>query len=429
MADSESQGNHAALDFFHHLTTAMEEEEENDCRNEKTLPKEEIQSSPWKKTTDFEEPMLGHFYTFQKLLKNGMEELDLASAEIRRVVKHREQEILDLRSKIDHQQENLIKYKNMEEKLRKEIEKQRHQFQAEMEMKKNENLNLKKKIEEIGKTSIIEIEKLQSKLKDKDQELQNLKNELKEKEELLSKQKSSPSSSSLDENVKKDFEIQIKKKEQEIEVLNSTIALMTSELEEYRSHPDGVNTAALLSKDGELKVLRARLEQQREEMQALREQLLSKGKQDEVVKNSFTKEIQSLRTQLAFKEEELRAAQEELNMATTPHSPILSTPEKFKSSPPKRPSLSPPSPQSPHHDEEDHEIPLIPSKKQKTLSPSKKSKASPKTPPLPTVSSSPPKEKPFKFTPPSGEEMDLDSSPYHTITTTKGVQITIRPAN
>jgi septal ring factor EnvC (AmiA/AmiB activator) len=126
-------------------------------------------------------------------------------------------------------------------------------------------------------------------------------------------------------------------KNRQITTLQSTVDLLNSEVEEWklkfnqldqlrndRSHVI-LNSAIhhnqcspLDQKEGEIKVLRARLDAEREEINVLRSQLqLSKKKEDDVRREAF-KEVEKLKIEMAFKDHEMKNLLMEYNKLLEP---------------------------------------------------------------------------------------------------------------
>ena len=72
------------------------------------------------------------------------------------------------------------------------------------------------------------------------------------------------------------------------------------------------NMASYLeTKEGEVRTLRSRLEADHNEMNVLRQQIALNKKQEEEIRKECAKEIQKLKTMLAFKDHEIKSLQED----------------------------------------------------------------------------------------------------------------------
>ena len=126
-------------------------------------------------------------------------------------------------------------------------------------------------------------------------------------------------------------------KNRQLTALQSAVDLLNSEVEEWkfkftqleqlrndRSHII-INTGTqhnhcspLDQKEGEIKILRARLDSEREEINVLRTQLqMSKKKEEDIRKEAF-KEVEKLKIEMAFKDHEMKNLQLEYNKLLEP---------------------------------------------------------------------------------------------------------------
>lgn len=287
----------------------------------------------------------------QNYLKEALDELSVSSIEFSRVLRQKDEQISHWESKYEEVKEELADLKT---KFQSELQnvKSSHaklvaSLKAERDQILRENQEHLQAVEEDAtqllnqlKKSNKEMDELKKNQKSLEEEIRNLKQE---NEDLQKKLKETPTflASSPQQNPSS-FN--------EIETLNSTIAILQTEIEdlkarEYAFSQGTISGGYILEKEGEVKNLRARLETMREEMNFLRTQLSTKGKQETSFRHEYQKEIEKLKTQIIFKDEEIRCLTEDLQDALTPKSsPSSSITPHFSSQPVvsrKRESYSP----------------------------------------------------------------------------------------
>lgn len=324
--------------------------------------------------------------------------MGLSVIEIQRLLRIKDDQIANLTLEIRNLKEELERstiehqsaIQSLQEKTNKEIEKLRQSTKQTLEEKELELQNVQKDARKLAE----QVSKLQTKNRE------------------LEKQKLQNVNVIASEEATKQLDSLRSEKDKEIMDLQTQLTVLQTELEYIRSTTP--QSTELLEKTGEVKILRDKMESMKGEMLKLRQQLVAKEHHQDHRHQDLLKEIEKLKTQLRFKDEDLRCLQEELSFQSSSPSPSSNR------------SISTP-PSSANNDE-------INEKKRRASSPSLSGVAQPvhKKPKSPQRDDSVSNSRiPFQPTSPNRNPLELqvqaNSDQTHTITSSSGVRIVIEP--